>query len=213
MLFTLYYVCRSRRRRSSLGHCLLESSSNTVSTLQMSKSFRWIFHKQNHTSQRPGSPYTFCYNGTNVVDPDPLGSALIRLFWIWIRIKEHENWQKWTNKPDFQPFKTAFSYVGVIVTYYLRKVYFSRENWTFCDGKFWPGFGSAFWPCRSTTLNYATVDFFNQKMIFSLLLFFLQEAGFYTVESVVYAPRKKLTDIKESRQIRLVSFNFLYGVM
>jgi hypothetical protein len=25
----------------------------------------------------------------------------------------------------------------------------------------------------------------------------LQEAGYYTVESVVYAPRKKLTDIKE----------------
>jgi hypothetical protein len=45
----------------------------------------------------------------------------------------------------------------------------------------------------------------SKESIFSLFLFFLQEAGFYTVESVVYAPRKKLTDIKESRPIFLLS--------
>ncbi len=41
-------------------------------------------------------------------DPDPYGSAFIWLTWIWIRIQEHGNWPKFTNKHGFLHFLKAF---------------------------------------------------------------------------------------------------------
>ncbi len=42
------------------------------------------------------------------MDPEPAGSAFILLSGIQIRIHEHGNLPKLSNKPDFRTFKKAF---------------------------------------------------------------------------------------------------------
>ncbi len=59
----------------------------------------------------------------------------------WIRIQEHWNLSKQTNKPDFLPFKKAFyirRYVFWLINYGTLSI-FSCKNSTFCDYKVWPG--------------------------------------------------------------------------
>ncbi len=60
---------------------------------------------------------------TSVLDPDSPGSAFI---WrSWIRIQEHRNLPKFSNKPGFLPFKKAFlTFVGMFFDLFLLKYIF-----------------------------------------------------------------------------------------
>ncbi len=67
------------------------------------------------------------------------------VFGMRIRIQEHGNWLKFTNKPGFLPSKRLL-YLCVSVFDLLPTLiiqYFSCKNSAFCDFKVWPGSGSA----------------------------------------------------------------------
>ncbi len=66
-----------------------------------------------------------------------------------IRIQEQESREKLISKCDWQPFKIAVLLVPVWFMTYYRTI-IKCQNQTFCDGKIWPGSGSA-WICSDLT--------------------------------------------------------------
>ncbi len=88
-------------------------------------------------------------------DPDPpldphslccLVSGSVLRMRIQIRIQEHGNWPKFTNKPGFLPFIKLCTFVGMFFDLLPSlNIYFSCKNLTFVTQKFDPDQpGSAF---------------------------------------------------------------------
>ncbi len=59
---------------------------------------------------------------------------------LGMRFREQGNWPKFTHKPGSSLSRRLYiTYLGMLMTYYLHKVYFSGKTSTFSDGKVWPG--------------------------------------------------------------------------